>query len=783
MDATQALRFLRKRCFGSRYCNSDDGLGSFHGINATYKAVFQDWSTDEYVYGKPEAQIVASNPHFKLDKMRELEWFRKEYRRVGATNDGKNDHDSLKQFSSTLLTTELEQPMDTLQNLVRDYLNLSVKSPLTLTEQSFSNHIEQVILAILLQMLSEGEDQIADVDAFFIELVLRPNDPSRMFAFTLIYNMHLAVGENPLLRIELFNILLDMVERLIHTPLSKTVLPFIKGCIVEMTMSGSPSDIWIPERLVALPVSLLIVLLNDETGDMAPIMEILVLGIYLRQMMQSAEPLDQYGTRKSRERLTQCDLSSELCPVDILTGMPDFEFDLDVVRESTESISDILLCHFFTTSSAIVQHLIFMVLFDVAKANLRQDHAALEEVFTSTVELGLSSAVATYPTILLPSHLAPFLARLDGAHPEMMPILGEIAQVARVAEFFVQSPTLAHIIQKRRWSSGENLSSTVTQFDALQKVSQLLEASLPQDRFKAQRWLAELLSWPHNDSAINLVELSIDNGTLSDPWHALRIQARSKFWEGIRSTSMVVRVGMVQVLALRAQRELSPSKVSVACNGETNRGLKLKEKLEKLLLILRDVNAVMKVWVDNGDASEQAWCAIVELVIKLCCRQLNYVHQRRQLKKSPREEYLPRSFCYGELALDRDLVNEISSSCYLTALSVLSSSSSIDPSLCAALAIVVKSVYNDVHLFTRVGGLTRFRSFLEAPHHPFVSLCIAELLVAMVREGSRDLYYSTLKEMQTQAQDLKDERALDNPYIHCRHILARMYQLQNIPLD
>ncbi|CAK4615056.1 unnamed protein product [Aphanomyces euteiches] len=524
--------------------------------------------------------------------MRELEGFRKEYRRVGATNDGKNDHDSLKQFSSTLLTTELEQPMDTLQNLVRDYLNLSVKSPLTLTEQSFSNHIEQVILAILLQMLSEGEDQIADVDAFFIELVLRPNDPSRMFAFTLIYNMHLAVGENPLLRIELFNILLDMVERLIHTPLSKTVLPFIKGCIVEMTMSGSPSDIWIPERLVALPVSLLIVLLNDETGEMAPIMEILVLGIYLRQMMQSAEPLDQYGTRKSRERLTQCDLSSELCPVDILTGMPDFEFDLDVVRESTESISDILLCHFFTTSSAIVQHLIFMVLFDVAKANLRQDHAALEE-------------------------------------------------------------------------------------------------------------------------------LSIDNGTLSDPWHALRIQARSKFWEGIRSTSMVIRVGMVQVLALRAQRELSPSKVSVACNGETNRGLKLKEKLEKLLLILRDVNAVMKVWVDNGDASEQAWCAIVELVIKLCCRQLNYVHQRRQLKKSPREEYLPRSFCYGELALDRDLVNEIST----------------------------------------------------------------ELLVAMVREGSRDLYYSTLKEMQTQAQDLKDERALDNPYIHCRHILARMYQLQNIPLD
>ncbi|CAK4112423.1 unnamed protein product [Aphanomyces euteiches] len=601
--------------------------------------------------------------------MRELEGFRKEYRRVGATNDGKNDHDSLKQFSSTLLTTELEQPMDTLQNLVRDYLNLSVKSPLTLTEQSFSNHIEQVILAILLQMLSEGEDQIADVDAFFIELVLRPNDPSRMFAFTLIYNMHLAVGENPLLRIELFNILLDMVERLIHTPLSKTVLPFIKGCIVEMTMSGSPSDIWIPERLVALPVSLLIVLLNDETGDMAPIMEILVLGIYLRQMMQSAEPLDQYGTRKSRERLTQCDLSSELCPVDILTGMPDFEFDLDVVRESTESISDILLCHFFTTSSAIVQHLIFMVLFDVAKANLRQDHAALEE--------------------------------------------------ARVAEFFVQSPTLAHIIQKRRWGSGENLSSTVTQFDALQKVSQLLEASLPQDRFKAQRWLAELLSWPHNDSANNLVELSIDNGTLSDPWHALRIQARSKFWEGIRSPSMVIRVGMVQVLALRSQRELSPSKVSVACNGETNRGLKLKEKL---LLILRDVNAVMKVWVDNGDASEQAWCAIVELVIKLCCRQLNYVHQRRQLKKSPRKEYLPRSFCYGELALDRDLVNEISSSCYLTALSVLSSSSSIDPSLCAALAIVVKSVYNDVHLFTRVGGLTRFRSFLEAPHHPFVSL-------------------------------------------------------------
>ncbi|RHZ08947.1 hypothetical protein DYB31_001748 [Aphanomyces astaci] len=666
MDAAQALRYLRKRCFGKRYCTSDDGvLPSFYEIDATYNAMFEEWSTDEYVYALPAAQVVVSNPAHVFQDVRDLGRLRAEYQQQpppprhssvkdpsGGSCVDDNDYD-LKHLSASHLAVVLTHPLDMLHDLVKGYFHLRSLPPLTPTEQSYCNHVEQVLLAYLIQMTLHGGDFLGDVHAFFLELILRQSDDPPTLAFTLLHNLHVAVDGNDAAQVELFFILLDMVDRLVHLsrPIGISTLPLITGTLVGMVRPSSSSrGEYLPDRLVSIPPSTLIALLQDTAGHVA-VVEMLVLNLYLRHMLHAEHHQDTYGARKGKEKFGK---GLPLCPVDPSSGTPAFGLDsFDTNDPSNTSTLDVLLHHFFTTPSIAVHRLVFMVLVDLAKPNVHLENGLVERLLVSSLERGLASVVASFPTVLLPGHLSAFLGRLgDGV-------------------------------------DGGNM---------------------------AVRWLAELLSEPA------LKKSSTDDDELAartvgvDARQPLRLQARSTFCGAVRSKSRALRLAMVQVLALVAKRRLLLSSLK----GAT------------LPAILREVHAVAKEWVHDVvvPLDSGAWAALMELVLTLCCRQLNFVHRRaRNRQKGVLDTSEPtsvlRAVTCGAVALDRDLLHELSSDCYLAALQALQSTDSRPSSssgVAGIVAMVVKATYGDGQLFARAGGIVKFRSFLEAPYPAVVSM-------------------------------------------------------------
>ncbi|RHY22897.1 hypothetical protein DYB38_011649 [Aphanomyces astaci] len=728
MDAAQALRYLRKRCFGKRYCTSDDGvLPSFYEIDATYNAMFEEWSTDEYVYALPAAQVVVSNPAHVFQDVRDLGRLRAEYQQQpppprhssvkdpsGGSCVDDNDYD-LKHLSASHLAVVLTHPLDMLHDLVKGYFHLRSLPPLTPTEQSYCNHVEQVLLAYLIQMTLHGGDFLGDVHAFFLELILRQSDDPPTLAFTLLHNLHVAVDGNDAAQVELFFILLDMVDRLVHLsrPIGISTLPLITGTLVGMVRPSSSSrGEYLPDRLVSIPPSTLIALLQDTAGHVA-VVEMLVLNLYLRHMLHAEHHQDTYGARKGKEKFGK---GLPLCPVDPSSGTPAFGLDsFDTNDPSNTSTLDVLLHHFFTTPSIAVHRLVFMVLVDLAKPNVHLENGLVERLLVSSLERGLASVVASFPTVLLPGHLSAFLGRLgDGVD-------GGNMAVARVHEYFVQCSTLAHIVHKRRWldvSVGSNATSGGggQHLDPVQRAMYLIGSAVPVERFKGQRWLAELLSEPA------LKKSSTDDDELAartvgvDARQPLRLQARSTFCGAVRSKSRALRLAMVQVLALVAKRRLLLSSLK----GAT------------LPAILREVHAVAKEWVHDVvvPLDSGAWAALMELVLTLCCRQLNFVHRRaRNRQKGVLDTSEPtsvlRAVTCGAVALDRDLLHELSSDCYLAALQALQSTDSRPSSssgVAGIVAMVVKATYGDGQLFARAGGIVKFRSFLEAPYPAVVSM-------------------------------------------------------------
>ncbi|RHY29416.1 hypothetical protein DYB32_006085 [Aphanomyces invadans] len=718
MDAAQALRHLRKRCGIA----DEETLPSFYEIDATYKAVFEEWATDGYEYAVPTAQVVVFNPAHLHEKAQELERLRIEYQQpppqpsstTDPSNQGTDDvseynikHTGLKQLSASHLTIVLTHPLDMLHDLVKGYFHLRSQSALTSNEQSFCNHVEQVVLGYLIQMTLKGGDFLGDVHAFFLELILRQSDNPPMLAFTLLYNLNIALDGNAA-QVELFFILLDMVDRLVHLsrPIGTTTLPLITGTLVSM-VRPAPGE-YLPDRLIAVPFSNFIALLQDPTSQgRVAVMEMLVMSLYLRHMLNDDHQQDTYGARKSKERFHR-GMPSSVCPVDPRSGMPIFDLDTIDPNDANSTI-DILLHHYFTTSSIAVHRLIFMVIFDLAKANVQVPFAALEHALATCLDQGLASVIATFPTVLLPAHLTRLLGRLDAkVDNDLLVVLTEVAQVARVRDYFDQCSTLAQIVQKRRWLDVSVVNTSASagggqHLDPVQRAMFLIGSAVPEERFKGQ----------------------------------------------FKAT---------------------------------------------LPLILKEANAVAKTWVDHAndfssEDADVAWAALMEFVLSMCSRQLSFVHRRaRQLlgtqvfqNSSTEAASIIRALAHGSIALDRELLQELTGDCYLAALHALARCPT--SGVAGVVSMVVKAMNSDGQQFARLGGIAKFRAFLEAPHSPLVSLHVAELIVSMVRGTNKDVYFAALKDLHLQAQDVSDERVLDNPYVHCRQLLTRLYHTSKIPID
>ncbi|OQS02403.1 hypothetical protein THRCLA_21426 [Thraustotheca clavata] len=745
MDVVQAQSFLRKRYL--------QAIGkTFYEEDSVYKELFGQWAAEAYVYGTANEQIVHVDPNFTLEKAKEITQYRQEM--IQQETDKR------------MIDGEFEGIQDVAIDMLQDYAKTCLKlrqcSPITKRENKLLQLLEQVQLQSLLGLVKSKS--IVDLQAFFLELVVMQNAPSpQILSFELLYNLNIRLDQHDLnqsapvassdtdIRLELFYLFIDMAERSLEINFNsdRLLATLLNRITRTLLLFARPNGTWLINHLLQLTASgLLFKLLKyreqhqqcPNQSDTIALLEGLIFGFYFKRCDEHNIKNTLGSRRGSIKRVCS---TLVILPTDEMTGAP--KFDIECML-SSPALLDSLLGFYYSLPCITIHQLLFMAFFDATKANLLLPFDTAEELFQKCFSLGLPSLLAMYPLSMW--------RQVGGLGNENF--MDELCKLVRVDDYFAKSTLLSNIIKKSKIQTLD-LSHHTPETFVLQKIFDMLGDS--EDRFKAERWLAEVIVDAQKPDIPVFGQPNMDVFTY-DEHSALRLAARSRFWESLRAKSFQLRLSMIRVLRHIIQRRFGNQSIP-------------------LTTLLRDVNAVASVIVDNKEENSFVLLPLLVMILELCIRKCNYYYQRtvQSEKKIERtkQSTLITQLLAGELALDVALLHEVSPEFYVYALDVLNKEKSpwfhkdaYCQDVAMVLAIVVKFVFSDIHLFSRSGGLLRI---------------ISELLVQMIKTNQHEQYAQCLKDMQLVAQDTNNECVLGNPYLHCRSILQRFYQINQIPLE
>ncbi|EQC30582.1 hypothetical protein SDRG_11639 [Saprolegnia diclina VS20] len=741
MDVVEAQRLLR-----ARY---QQPVRTFLESDVAYAEMYGPWTTDAYVLGAPSCQIVHTNPALTSEKASEIAAHREQA--LDTAPSGR----ALCPWPGPPLS------IDMLQVHAATYLELLEHTPPTTTEM----HLSQLLWHLLASNLTAlaAASSVPDLRSFFLELVVRQPAPRpQRLAFALLGCVSTADSIDATLSMELFHLALEMAERTVALAASDD--DELVACMSRTLLSLThPSDAWVLDRLVPLSSSGVILSLLDGVHDIPTLVllvEGLVFGLYLTRLL-GLETHPRCAERRSSETISLrrasshrlASVSALVLPTDPASGRHTFDLGLDVFSASPKLL-ETLLHLYYTTPSIAVQRLVFMVLFDATKANLPVPVHEAEWLYEACLAAGVPSRLAMYPSSRPSSPLGGnnIISDLHTA------FLDELFHLMRVDEYFKQSAALASALKTARVQTLDALHATPDAV-VLAKVFALIESR--DDAYKGERWLSELLC-DANRLGSPVFGQANDGDEVCDR-SRLRAAARTKFWEALRSPVERRRVAMVHVLAIVVQRRFGSA------------------QSEHLLL---DVNSVVSTLLDNKEASPLVLLPVLRVIFELCTRRLSYAYARsRPVHALAPPRTLLAALRHGVFALDMSLLRDISSDIFLIGLDALSNEvADKSDDVGVVIALVVKHLFHDVHLFSRAGGLLRFLHFLDHSN-PTIALLVSELVVAMIKTSQKEQYIHCLKELQVLAQETDDERCLANPYVHCRSLLRRFYDMHVLPLD
>ncbi|OQR83549.1 hypothetical protein ACHHYP_14569 [Achlya hypogyna] len=746
MEASQAQRLLRKRYLGAA-C-------TFFEHEATYAKLFPTWQNDAYVLGAPSLQVVHVDPAFTIAKAAEVD----EYRSITIGNDSVPEVAHSSQTPATI---------ETLHGHMASYVALQAQAPLTPKETRLARLLLHVVLRSIVDYAVTS--CLADVRSFFLELVVQQPPPHpQIAAFDLLYNVTLALETREFdypwpapvpeinMHLELFHLAMEMAERTLAQPMSDDPLCATLLDLMTQTLAhgARAHDDWHVDRLVALSASdVLWQVLRQRQRQSSPprlkntaiLLEGIIFGLYFAHMLGLER---RSGETFSARRASSRTLSSTqlVLPTEATTGEPGFALGLETL---SVPLLDVLLGIFYRTPSTEIHRLLFMAFFDATKANLPLSVAATEELYREWVATGLPTRLAMYPSCTD----APASDLAESFQDELLKLM-------HVADYFGSSQGLANVVKMAKLATLDASMST-PEAVVMQKIAALLDTS--EEKFKAERWLAEIVSDPQKPLSPVFGQANTD-GHVFNSDVALRAAGRSKFWSMVRSPVVSHRVAMVSVLRLVVQRRFGAS-----------------DAPEHMVSLLVDVNAIVTALVDNKEHDARVLTPLLTLIFELCTRRLNYYYERSRRCANPSTpETIVAGIIGGVWALDVALLQEVSTEFFLVALDALALAPASDVG--AATALAVKTLFRDVHVFSRAGGLLRYLHYLESPD-PVVCIFMAELLVDMVKASQKEQYSQCLKDMQVAGQEADDPRRLDNPYVHCRCLLHRFYQMAELPLQ
>ncbi|KAI9983376.1 hypothetical protein PInf_007396 [Phytophthora infestans] len=660
---------------------------------------------------------------------------------------------------------------DELDEIFRDLHDLYDKSLLTLREQEYAAVLTQATVNVLAQacLTSEGGDLDASgVRVKLLELAVLPSPQWRRLALTLFLNT------------------IDWVDQAV-------------GCVEFFVKKANGN--YSSDHLRSLDEHTLLFLVaeasnRDTIGSELQLkaMELVVATMYALKVTGQLETKDHV--------VWNC-------------GLP--------VAAVEQYVSlELLLYHFYTSPIARLQRLACMVLVDLVCEQLRRtgsregiSNAGLDQIWRSFVDWedppeGMKQTLLS-PYISSSRVVKQLLPSCSLASEKQLNVfVNQFRLVVQVDAYFGVNPGLDKAVKAAKNQSGGNVSEEI-----IDQVLKLLLSNRAVERFRGERWLAELLSYDQDDDGFssydskattavgsvgkqhevllarpkavnNPVGEELEETFCYDEGGEISLAAQAKFWQLASPTNAVERrVSFTRVLALFIRRKLQLS------SGKPDAS------------IMEEINTCVGVLLDHKEREPAVLLPVMLLILEVCQCELSYVDKRwkqRDARTSSNEQgeeevadcvawsdSLASRVLNGDVALDKKLLRQMDAEFLLHVLTVLHERSDthqvecrriccgVDDSLvgdvAACTALVVCSIFTDNNVAVdNVGGLTALTPFLQTCDTR-IAVFMAKLISELMKQSDEAQYAAFLRELYVACVEADDESALYNSYLHTQTLL------------
>ncbi|OWZ12563.1 hypothetical protein PHMEG_00014251 [Phytophthora megakarya] len=783
-------------------------------------------------------------------------------RELTATEQALHPH--IKKISAQMATfvisprnnnQEMHYPArDELEEIFRELHNLyewGAEATLSLREQEYVKLLTQATVKALTQGCLSGDRgdlDAAGVRVILLEVAVRPTAHWRRLAFTLFLDTSIAsltailstledssVSRVQHLEVNLFKLLREMLSKAVvvsSTSLASELIPNIQdkhhdidwvdqavGCLELFVMKANGK--YSSDHLRLLDEHTLLFLVAEVSNrgcfDMElqlKAMELVVATMYAFKVVPVAKSMGpEWQQLTIDHKVWNCGLS---------------------VAAVEQYISlDLLLYHFYNSPIARLQRLACMVLVDLVCEQLRRtgsregiNSVGLDQIWRTFLEWE-DPSLRMRQALLSPyvscarvvKQLAPSCPLVS--EKNLSAFVNQFRLLTQVDVYFGVNPNLDKSIQVAKKQSNTNISE-----DLLDQVLKLLCSNRAVERFRGERWLAELLTYGQDDDAFSsydskgtttvgsvnkhteivlvhpkststAIKTSADEEleeTLCyDENGEISVAAQAKFWElASPTTSLALRVCFTRVLTLFVKRKLQLR------SGKPDSST------------VEEINTCLQVLLEHKESEPAVLIPVMLLILDICQCELSYNDKRWKHRDSTTFfslstnqtaaacdhvaglDSLASRVLNGNVALDKELLRQLEAEFFLHVLMVLHGKSDVHSSIecrrvcrrvccgvntslvgdvTACTALILTHIFSDNHAaLDKLGGLAVLNPFLQACDTR-IAVFMAKLISELVKEGDQAQYSAFLRELYIACVEEDDESALLNSYLHTQTLL------------
>ncbi|KAJ8548555.1 hypothetical protein ON010_g11118 [Phytophthora cinnamomi] len=448
---------------------------------------------------------------------------------------------------------------------------------------------------------------------------------------------------------------------------------------------------------------------------------------------------------------------------------------------------ELLLYHFYTTPVARLQRLACMVLVDLVCEQLRRtgsregiSTAGLDQIWRTFVEwedpsTGMRQALLSpyISSARVVKQMAPSCTLVS--EKQLNAFVNQFRLLTQIDTYFGVNPGLDKAVKVAKSHSNGSISDEV-----LEQVSKQVLSNRAVERYRGERWLAELLTYGQDDDVFTSYDSKATTTTGSVRKQPEAVLVRPKpgsvaqstpAGEELEETFCYDEGGEIGLAAQAKFWELASPTTAPALRESFARVLELF--VRRKLQLSCELSYIDKRWQQRD--SSMSSVAIDN--------QLEETYNRLAWSDS-----LAARVLNGEVALDKVLLRQMDTAFFLHVLKVLHEHSDNHKSIecrrvccgvektlvgdvaaCTALTLMDILADNDAAL-AHAGGLAALTPFLQACDTR-IAVFMAKLISQLVKQADEVQYAAFLRELYVACVEADDESALYNSYLHTQTLL------------